>query len=125
MKSRPTSRTLIAAMARSFDEKRDILVATTGGHGEIFVQPFAASGEPIETHSSLGPEAAAAMYDIDLVAGTKASKLVEERGFGEAHDILPDARYANALPQALLTDRLAPIYGRAPDAKLPQGKLRT
>lgn len=116
---------LIAAMARSFGDKRDVLVAMTGGHGEIFVQPFAASGEPIKSHSSLAPDTAAARFDIDLVAGTKASMLVEERGFGEAHDILPDARFANVLPQALLTDRLAPIYGRAPDAKLPQGKLRS
>ncbi|HAN88496.1 MAG TPA: tRNA (adenosine(37)-N6)-threonylcarbamoyltransferase complex dimerization subunit type 1 TsaB, partial [Erythrobacter sp.] len=28
-------------------------------------------------------------------------------------------RHALALPDALLTDNLAPLYGRPPDAKLP------
>jgi hypothetical protein len=35
-------------------------------------------------------------------------------------DILPDARHFPALPPSLLTADLAPLYGRPPDARLPE-----
>ena len=110
---------LVAAMARTGPEHegREILVAMTGGHGEIFVQPFGPDGHPSEPHRSLPTESAAGLFRTEFVAGNKAAELVDRRGSGVALDLLPDARFACALPQALLTDRLAPIYGRAPDAK--------
>ena len=112
---------LVAAMARSRagpqHEGREILVSMAGGHGEIFVQPFAADGHPREPHRSLRVEDAASIFETELVAGDRAAELVDRRGSGVALDLLPDARFACALPTALLTDRLAPIYGRAPDAK--------
>jgi tRNA threonylcarbamoyl adenosine modification protein YeaZ len=116
---------LVAAMARSGTEsqaeaeheRRDILVAMAGGHGEIFVQPFGPDGHPSEPHRSLPTESAAGLFRTEFVAGNIAAELVDRRGSGLALDLLPDARFACALPQALLTDRLAPIYGRAPDAK--------
>lgn len=112
---------LVAAMAKlrmgSEREGDDVLVSMTGGHGEIFVQPFAADGLPSEPHRSLPIDNAAELFRTELVAGNRAAELVDKRGSGVALDLLPDARFTYALPRALLTDRLAPIYGRAPDAK--------
>ena len=112
---------LVAAIARSETRTdlggRDILVSMAGGHGEIFVQPFAADGHPRQPHRSLPVEDAAGLFETELVAGNRAAELVDRRGSGVALDLLPDARFACALPTSLLTDRLAPIYGRAPDAK--------
>jgi tRNA threonylcarbamoyladenosine biosynthesis protein TsaB len=45
--------------------------------------------------------------------------LIAARGSGEIRDILPDARAAALLPTALADLLPTPIYGRAPDAKLP------
>lgn len=112
---------LVAASAQALAEtrQRELLVAMTGGHGEYFLQRFDDRGLPLAGHASLAPEAAAGFADTPLVAGSKARDLVALRGSGEALDLLPDARHASDLPLALLTDRLSPIYGRPPDAKLP------
>ena len=40
-------------------------------------------------------------------------------GGSDAIALLPDARHVLAVPAALLTNALSPLYGRAPDAKLP------
>ncbi len=111
---------LVAATARSVHDASEpaLLVAMTGGHGEFFVQPFDARGLPLADHASLAPDRAAHFSDAPLVTGSKAEELVALRGSGHALNLLPDARHASALPAALLTDRLAPIYGRPPDAKL-------
>jgi tRNA threonylcarbamoyladenosine biosynthesis protein TsaB len=107
---------LIAAMAG-----QDALVATTGGHGEWFCQAFVA-GLPTTDLASLRPEAASALPQ-PLVVGSQAQALVALRGHGEARAIWPDARcFAALLPDHLRAD-LAPIYGRAPDARLPGGAL--
>ena len=59
----------------------------------------------------------AALFERDsLVAGTFE---VIGRGHGTALALLPDARRFPLLPTALLDSALAPLYGRAPDAKLP------
>lgn len=110
---------LIAATARTSHPDTPIDVAMTGGHGEIFIQSFDASCLPTTDHASVPLEDAAARLKSDLVAGNRADDLVSQRGWGTAVDLLPDARFALALPEALLTDRLAPLYGRPPDAKRP------
>ncbi len=112
---------LVAATARSVQNANGspLLVAMSGGHGEFFVQPFDAQGLATADHASLAPDSAARVSDMKLVVGSRADELVALRGSGEALNLLPDARYACALPARLLTDRLAPIYGRPPDAKLP------
>ena len=112
---------LIAAMARQ-EEGRDVLVATTGGHGEWFVQGFGADGAALGTLASLTPEAAAAS-PIELVAGSQSAALVERRGFGRALPLWPDARALMLLGTGHLTADLSPLYGRAPDARLPGGRL--
>lgn len=112
---------LIAAMAGDGQE-REVLAATTGGHGEWFVQGFAADGAALAPLASLTPEAAA-RETIDLVAGSQAAALVERRGHGQALPLWPDARALMQLGDHHLTADLSPLYGRAPDARLPGGRL--
>jgi hypothetical protein len=70
--------------------------------------------------ASLAPEAASQHAGFELVAGSEAEKLVAQRGNGTALHLLPDARCFALLPESLLVPALAPIYGRGPDAKLPE-----
>ena len=92
----------------------------TGGHGEWFVQNFAADGSAQDEVRSLSPEAAREACRHRWIAGSKSGELAALRGNGaEAVDLLPDARHVALLAPELLTDDLSPIYGRPPDAKLP------
>ena len=95
-----------------------VAAAMSGGHGELFVQPFvrpplAPAGELL----NLSPEAAANSVAATLVVGTGATLLVAARGSGEALDLFPSARNALRLPAALRTLDPRPLYGRAPDAR--------
>jgi tRNA threonylcarbamoyladenosine biosynthesis protein TsaB len=110
---------LIAAIARAQCGPQSLAVATTGGHGEWFVQSFAADGLPLTPLASLTPAAAAALTGEALVAGNQAAALVPLRGSGEAIALLPDARALPLLPPSAFTPAVQPIYGRAPDARLP------
>lgn len=96
-----------------------ILVCMNGGHGEWFVQPFSPDGRSLSGHQSMAPDAAVAAFAQTLVVGSRAEEFVALRGHGAAHRMLPDARYAMTLHEDELSDRLAPIYGRPPDARLP------
>lgn len=109
---------LIAAMARR-DQPGPVSVCMTAGHGEWFVQDFAADGMPEGVPASLPPEAAARAAAHALVAGSKAAELVALRGHGTALPLLPDAAQALLLDETLLSASLTPQYGRAPDARLP------
>lgn len=92
------------------------LVVMEGGHGQWFVQPFAADLAPRGALRSLYPEAAVELDDA-LVVGNRAEAFVARRGSGRALALLPDARRFARLPPAALFDDPSPIYGRAPDAK--------
>lgn len=109
---------LVAAMARDLGDAQPVLVATTGGHGEWFVQGFDADGKTDTALASLLP-ADAARRDRHLVAGSQAQALVAQRGWGQALPLWPDARQQAQLPAELVTEDIAPLYGRAPDARLP------
>ena len=109
---------LVAAMARVRLGQHAITVAMNGGHGEWFVASFDGDGLPIRTLASLTPDEAVASAEA-LVAGSQAKALVALRGSGLALPVLPDARAFALLPSALLTREIRPIYGRAPDARLP------
>jgi tRNA threonylcarbamoyl adenosine modification protein YeaZ len=111
---------LVGAMAR---EQRGaaLAVAMTGGHGEWFVAGYAADGTPMRPLASLPPAEAATASPEPLVAGSQAEALVAARGFGEALPLWPDARALPLLPAAALTAEVHPLYGRAPDARPPQG----
>ena len=110
---------LVAAMARNRRGDQLVTAAMTGGHGEWFVQTFAADGTALGPLASLTPPAAAE-HAAALVAGSQAEALVGLRGSGEALALLPDAREFALLPPAILRSQPTPLYGRAPDAKLPQ-----
>lgn len=110
---------LIAAMARREREPGPLAVVMTGGHGEWFVQRFAADGMAADALASRQPDAAAAYIGETLVAGSQATALVALRGHGEAIELLPDASKFSLLAPEVLTSDVRPIYGRAPDARLP------
>lgn len=110
---------LVAAMAQDQAGTQPCTVAMTGGHGEWFVQSFAADGLLLGDLASLNPDAAAASSSIDLVAGTQAEALVTRRGTGLALPLHPDARSFGLLPAVLIGPADQPLYGRAPDARLP------
>jgi len=110
---------LVAAMARG-ERPGPVTVAMTGGHGEWFTQTFDDSGAPLAPLASLTPQVAAATVAADVIAGSQAEALVAARGAGEALTLWPDARALPLLPAHALTAEVHPLYGRAPDAKLPQ-----
>jgi len=118
---------LVAAMARAAHPGMAVDVVTTGGHGEWFVRPFGADGLPLAPLASRRPEEAAAHLAAPVLAGSQAeaaaAALAPARPGTIALPLWPDARQAPLLPPALLFDGAAPAYGRAPDAKLPGGKI--
>jgi tRNA threonylcarbamoyl adenosine modification protein YeaZ len=114
-----TSLALIAAGAFAADPALAIVtVAIVGGHGELFLQRYAAS--PFDTLTdlaSLPPERAAAAAGTDVAVGSGAALLTGARGGGEARDAWPKAADILLLPPALCALPPSPIYGRAPDAR--------
>ena len=92
-----SSMALIAATWFAQSEGDATTVVIEGGHGEVFVQPFAPS--PLRETAAL----VSVPRDAAAVTGPCAG------------DIAPDARCAILLTEAPLLPR--PIYGRAPDAK--------
>jgi len=110
---------LVAAMARGQTGADAVSVAMTGGHGEWFVADFA-PGVSTGEAASLRPEDAVRHAAHALVAGNQSEALVAARGSGQALPLLPDARCFALLPEAALLGDAGPIYGRGPDAKLPQ-----
>lgn len=110
---------LLAAMAQAEHCEQPVSVAITGGHGEWFMQDFSAGGVELGPIASLEPGVAAAAARADLVVGSQAKALVAARGRGEALPLWPDARQFPLLQQAALSADVRPIYGRAPDARLP------
>ena len=110
---------LVAAMARE-RHPGPVTVCMTGGHGEWFVQDFAADGLPERPLASLTPQEAVSRRMHQLVAGSQAGAMAALAG--ERHvalDLLPDARKLPLLPSACLDRDLKPLYGREPDARLP------
>lgn len=108
---------LVAAGARGLIGAAPMLVVMTGGHGEWFAQPFNADGLPLAEHRALSPANAVNSLPLEHVAGSEAAAFVERRGWGQAHSILPDARWTPILPPTLHIAHVAPIYGRPPDAR--------
>jgi len=114
-----SSMALVAAARFAADPDLEACaVALAGGHGELFVQrfaarPFAATGDLV----SLPPAEAARFASEHVVAGSGAAALVEARGHGAAIEALPDAVSAALLPPAFVALPPRPIYGRPPDAK--------
>jgi hypothetical protein len=92
-----------------------LLAVNEGGHGQYFVQSFAA--DPLRAEgvaASLRPDDIAA--DGRTIVGNGA------RSFGGVTVEL-EARFALLLPPALRGLPPVPIYGRAPDAKPVQSRV--
>ena len=111
---------LVASIARASGSD-PVTVAMTGGHGEWFVQNFGGNGMPLAPVASLAPATAVEQGGAGRLAGTRAEEFAALAGIDAGPDPvrLPDARHLLALPDGLLTDELAPLYGRPPDARLP------
>jgi len=116
-----SSLALIAATAFAEPDAPETLsVAIVGGHGEYFVQRFEREGvRPITPLASLKPEAAALLCGADPIAGSGAEAMRVAGATGHAIAIQTDARNTALLPPALAALPPSPIYGRAPDARLP------
>lgn len=108
----------LALLAASAGPPRTIAAAMTGGHGELFVQQFDDGLHPTTAVLNLDPPAAAKAIAAPLVAGTGAQLLVDARGTGGAIDAWPSAAMVLTLPAELRTLPPAPVYARAPDAKV-------
>ena len=110
---------LVAAAAQR-EEPGPVSICMAGGHGEWFVQDFAADGMPEDTARSVSPEASKGRWNHPLIAGNRAREKAALEGPGRrALDLLPDARLVPRLPAALLGAALVPAYGRGPDARAP------
>lgn len=110
---------LVAATAQA-QHPGAVSVCMAGGHGEWFVQDFADDLVPDGAVISLRPEDALTRPSHAVIAGNRAAERVAlEAGRHTAVEVLPDARFVAALPPSLLSDGLAPVYGRGPDARLP------
>jgi len=115
---------LVAAIALKQSEAlkqsgaNDIDVVMTGGHGEWFFQPFAASGASLAPLVSLPPGAVLERARAGLVAGSQAEAVAARTG-ARALVIRPDARAFALLDMAAWRDDTSPVYSRAPDARLP------
>lgn len=110
---------LVAAMARR-EHPGPVSVCMAAGHGEWFVQDFAADGMPQGELRSLPPDATRGGWQHPTLAGNRArEKAALHAGLPVVLDVLPDARAVPDIPAALLSSELSPIYGRGPDARLP------
>lgn len=112
---------LVGAMAQSRGADR-VTVCMTGGHGEWFVQDFDPGVHAVAGVRSLTPLDAAAHACCAHIAGSKAAELAASLGNARfvPLEILPDAREFPLVPEHVLSRTVAPIYGRPPDARIPQ-----
>ena len=110
---------LVGAMARAQCGGDAVDVAMTGGHGEWFVQLFAAGGAALAPMVALPPADAAASSNAPVVAGSQAEALAALREDVRAIPLWPDARSFPLLGATALHPDPRPAYGRGPDARLP------
>ncbi|MCD2315998.1 tRNA (adenosine(37)-N6)-threonylcarbamoyltransferase complex dimerization subunit type 1 TsaB [Sphingomonas sp. IC-11] len=115
-----SSLSLIAAAAFADGGNAPLAVVLEGGHGEVFMQGFTASPlVPTEALASLRPDAALAALGGRLAVGNGVRWLTQLDPTLAAREALPDASKAHLLPVDLANLPPRPLYGRAPDAKLP------
>lgn len=116
-----SSLALLAASTFAEENGFDMLtIAIIGGHGEYFAQRFERQGmRAITPLASLAPDAAAALCGAEPVAGSGAEAMRAAGAIGRILPMIPDARATRLLPPDLAALAPRPIYGRAPDARLP------
>ncbi len=115
-----SSMALIAAAAFADGTSSPLAVLIEGGHGEVFMQGFTTSPlEPSDALASLRPDAALAALAGRTAVGSGVRWLIPLDSTLSESALLPDASRAHLLPPALTGLPPRPLYGRAPDAKLP------
>ena len=100
--------------ARLFEDHGSLtqaLVAIEGGHGEVFIQSYAA--HPLTALDDLTSCVPDAVPFQAVAAGSAAGRIACD----QAVLIGPDARDVRLLPSNMRSLAPSPIYGRAPDAK--------
>ena len=113
-----SSLALLAAAAFADADVARLAVVIEGGHGELFMQGFAAFPlAATDALASLPPAAALAALVGRRAVGSGARSLTALDPAIDAIDALPDAARAILLPPALADLPPRPLYGRAPDAK--------
>lgn len=110
----------LAVIGAGIEGGDEVAIAVSGGHGELFVQRFDGDRKPVAEFANLPPAEAAAIVRCDRVFGSGAEALVEARGYGLAENRWPAAADALAIPEPLRSLPPKPLYGRAPDARVPQ-----
>ncbi|WP_294355439.1 tRNA (adenosine(37)-N6)-threonylcarbamoyltransferase complex dimerization subunit type 1 TsaB [uncultured Sphingomonas sp.] len=113
---------LIAAAALAKGDLSELAVVTEGGHGEVFMQAFAAPFHALDEVQSLRPEAALDALQGRRAIGSGTRWLADLNPAFEIAEAWPDAADALLLPPAFRALPPAPLYGRAPDAKPPTPK---
>ncbi len=113
--------TLALVAARSWQaEACPATVCMNAGHGEWFVQNYGNHQQAEDQVLSLSPQDAAKACRHNVIIGNRAQQLVDLLGDDRtALELLPDARMTNLLHENQMSQQLTPVYGRAPDAKLP------
>lgn len=114
---------LIAAAALAEDDAAEVAVVTEGGHGEVFMQAFAAPFRALGEVQSLRPDAALAALGKRRVLGSGTRWLADIDPDVPVSEAWPDAANALLLPAEYRTLPPAPLYGRAPDAKVPTPRV--
>lgn len=110
-----SSLALVAAAALARTDAPRVAAVLEAGHGEVFMQIFAADRSPLSDPVSLPPaEAAAAIGDAPAF-GSGVRRLAGL--IAQGHDVLPDAADLPLLPPMLAALAPRPLYCRAPDAK--------
>lgn len=110
---------LVAAAAFAHGRHDTLAVVLEGGHGEVFMASYAPGPVPLAPFASLRPDAALAALEGRAAFGNGVRHLLALRPDLTATDALPDA--ADAILLARTDLAATPLYGRAPDAKLPGG----
>lgn len=107
-----TTHALLAArLFRDHPDLADALIAIEGGHGEIFIQPYAA--RPLTALAPLASVRPESAPNWTCAAGSAAHRLAG----AQALDVTPDAADARLIPAPFRSAAPDPVYGRAPDAK--------
>lgn len=109
---------LIAAQALAEMERpAPVFVVMIGGHGEYFVQNFAANGSAIDDLISLPPATALLHAKAYHFAGSAAHSLADLTNGVTVQATLTNAAKAVLLSKGYEYLDVTPIYGREPDAK--------
>ncbi|KTT68627.1 tRNA (adenosine(37)-N6)-threonylcarbamoyltransferase complex dimerization subunit type 1 TsaB [Sphingomonas sanguinis] len=112
---------LVAAAGFAARDDDALTVVLEGGHGEVFVQAFARDLTALSPFASMKPDAALAALEGRVAIGNGVRWLTAMSPDLPVVEALPDASEAWRLPADLTALPPRPVYGRAPDAKLPGG----